>query len=85
MVFLQSLTLFLAAVTTTSKQIRFSVNDTVITPGFSNFVQRLLTDHHVKGLSLAVVRADGVEYGAWGNSTEEGDSVTPDVSLSLGE
>ena len=52
-----------------------------LTPGFSTFIEQILESSRINGLSLSIVRKDGVtEYGAWGNKTEDGISVTPRVS-----
>ena len=54
--------------------------DVVVNEAFSADVQSLMGVSNVKGLSLVVVRPDGaVEFGSWGNRTEDGDKVTPDV------
>jgi hypothetical protein len=56
----------------------------VFTPEFSAYVGRILEEHKVSGLSLAVVQKDGtLELGAWGNKTEDGAHMTPDVSVSI--
>ena len=56
----------------------------VFTPEFSDYVHRILEEHKVPGLSLAVVQKDGtLELGAWGNKTEDGAHMTPDVSVSI--
>jgi len=56
------------------------VNAKVINQEFSSFVEQLLEQWGVKGLSLAVVRP-GVEdeYGAWGVRSLEGEKVKPEV------
>ena len=57
----------------------------VITPDVSALAERLLKKHHVPGLSVGVVRLteDAVltEIGTWGNKTEDGDAVQPDVRI----
>lgn len=58
-----------------------SVKGPLIDHDFSSFVKKSMKDGGVPGLSLAIVKPDGTtELGAWGNKTEDGDSVTPDVS-----
>jgi hypothetical protein len=45
-------------------------------------ITRLLEENHVPGYSLAVVRpgaSNDVEYFTWGNRTEDGEPVTPEV------
>jgi hypothetical protein len=55
-----------------------------ITPALSSFTRRLLSEAGAPGLSLGIVYLDEdnsvqTEYGAWGNMTEDGDAVTPQV------
>lgn len=55
-----------------------------ITPELSAYVENLIHDAAVPGLSLGVVRLSDhgsiyTEFGAWGNSTEDFDPVTPKV------
>lgn len=54
-----------------------------ITPAFSTFVEGFIAENHILGLSLGVVYRDGssTEYGVWGNRTEDGDKVSPEVCL----
>lgn len=53
-----------------------------LTPDIVDHIQAVIKQHNVPGLSLAVIHADGeTEFGAWGNKTEDGDPMTPDVSL----
>ena len=55
---------------------------TVITDEFNAFVQGVLNETGVHGLSLGIVKPDGsLEFGSWGNRTEDGDPVDPDVSV----
>jgi hypothetical protein len=55
-------------------------NRQVLTPEFSDYVDHVLKKHKVPGISLGVVRRDGMfESAAWGNKTEDGEHVTPDV------
>jgi hypothetical protein len=57
---------------------------TVITDEFSKFVQDTMQANNVSGLSVGVLRPDGqVEYGSWGERTEEGDPITPGVWIQL--
>ena len=57
----------------------------IITDKFSKYIQNVLDDRHIKGLSLALIKSsDGaeaeVEYGSWGVKTEDGDAVDTKVS-----
>ena len=53
----------------------------VINEDIHTFVNEIMQNKSMKGLSMAVVRSDGeAEYGSWGISTEYGDKVTPEVS-----
>jgi len=52
----------------------------VLTPEFSDYVGHVLNRNNIPGISLGVIRKDGTfELGAWGNKTEDGEPVTPDV------
>lgn len=60
-----------------------------ITPEVSSYIQDLIRDNGVPGLSLGVVRLSGngtiyTEYGAWGNATEDHDPVTPQTLFHIG-
>ena len=62
---------------------RSSSTPTVITEDFDTFVQGVLNETGVKGLALGIVKPDGsLEFGSWGNRTEDGDPVTSDVGVS---
>ena len=54
-----------------------------ITPEISALTEQLLKERHVPGFSVGVVRLErgsaNTEYGSWGNMTEDGLPVTPDV------
>ena len=57
----------------------------IITGKFSKYIQGVLDDKHIKGLSLALIKSSdvaeaGVEFGSWGMRTEDGDAVDPKVS-----
>lgn len=57
----------------------------LISKDVSKHVRKLLDETHVKGLSLAVVKAKegsggDVEFGSWGMKTEDGDVVDSKVS-----
>jgi len=57
----------------------------VLTPEFSDYVEHVMEENRVPGLSLAVVRKDGaLELGAWGNKTEDGELVTADTLYYIG-
>lgn len=52
-----------------------------ITPAFNTFIEGILEKSDINGLSLSIIRKAGVtEYGAWGNKTEDGNSMKPTVS-----
>lgn len=56
----------------------------VLTPEFSDYIDRVLNQNSVPGISLGVVRKDGTfELGAWGSKTDDGEPVTPDVRCFL--
>ncbi|EIN06834.1 beta-lactamase/transpeptidase-like protein [Punctularia strigosozonata HHB-11173 SS5] len=55
----------------------------IIDERFGSFVQEVLANETISGISVAVVRPDGeVELGAWGIRTEQGDDMEPDAFLS---
>ncbi|KAJ7160591.1 beta-lactamase/transpeptidase-like protein [Mycena crocata] len=61
------------------------LNGTILTDEFSSFVRATMQAHNVSGLSLGILRPDGeVEYGAYGNRTEDGDPVTPATLFNIG-
>lgn len=52
----------------------------VINSELGHHVEHLMDLWGIKGIALGVVRPDGeVEFGAWGNRTEDGEGTTPDV------
>lgn len=55
-----------------------------ITPEISALAESLITNYHVPGVSVGVVRLNGssitMEYGAWGNRTEDGDLADSQVN-----
>jgi hypothetical protein len=54
----------------------------VLDQSLTEQITRLLKEHNAPGYSIAVVRPDAaeeVEYFAWGNRTEDGAPVTPNV------
>jgi hypothetical protein len=54
----------------------------LITPAISDYIEDVRTSSNVHGLSVSVVSLDeGVEWGGWGEKTEEGDPVTGEVRL----
>lgn len=56
----------------------------VIDEELSSYIQNQLQDNNVTGMSLGIVLPNGeVEFGAWGNRTEKGDLVTPEVCFGL--
>lgn len=57
-------------------------DEKIITETFSHYVEHLMDIWHAKGVAVSVVRPDGdVEFGSWGLRTEDGDRITPDVSI----
>lgn len=64
------------------EQAHFQVRKTqIITEDFSRYAQKVLDENNIKGLSLAVVQANDVEFGSWGVMTEDGDAVDSKVSF----
>ncbi|KAH8102687.1 beta-lactamase/transpeptidase-like protein [Cristinia sonorae] len=56
----------------------------LITPELTYFIERLIADEQIPGLSLGLVRSDGqVEYGAWGQKDEDGTSISASTSFIL--
>lgn len=56
----------------------------VITPAITDQINQILQNGTVPGYSVAIVHVGdggGVEYGVWGNRTEDGDLVQPDVRM----
>ena len=54
-----------------------------LTADISAFAERLLKERRVPGISVGVVQLNGgsviAEFGTWGNMTEDGDAVKPEV------
>jgi hypothetical protein len=64
-----------------------SLGGSILSPKLSSHIRDLLNNASVPGYAIAIVRPGHdidveVEYGNWGNKTEDGDRVTPDVSPS---
>jgi hypothetical protein len=56
----------------------------VINEELSSYVQNQMDAGNVTGLSVGIVLPNGeVEFGAWGNRTEAGDPVRPEVRFCL--
>lgn len=58
---------------------------TVISEEFYNRIAFLLKNNTVPGYSVALVKLgqeDEFEFASWGNRTEDGDKVTPEVTRS---
>lgn len=53
----------------------------LITPELDARIAEILKNNTVPGYALAIVRLDDprVEYGVWGNRTEDGDPISTDV------
>lgn len=59
-----------------------SLHHGVLSKELTNTVAAILKNNTVPGYSLAIIRpGQDVEFGSWGNRTEEGDKTTPQVSL----
>jgi hypothetical protein len=55
----------------------------ILTPEFNTWIEELMQNNTVRGHSVVIVRTNGSipeELGAWGNRTEDGDAMTPNVS-----
>ncbi|KAL5529636.1 hypothetical protein ACEPAG_5621 [Sanghuangporus baumii] len=67
------------------EQIPFtSKTSKVLNSKFSGYVDHLMDLWTVKGISMAIVRPDGnVEFGAWGNKTEDGEPMTPETLFGI--
>jgi hypothetical protein len=54
----------------------------VIDENLSSLIQGLMQANNITGMSLGIVSPNGdVEFGAWGNKTESGESIAPDVGF----
>ncbi|KAJ7292877.1 beta-lactamase/transpeptidase-like protein [Mycena rebaudengoi] len=88
MILLAALSVFLAAVRASETQVPLDIGlhgGKIITDEFSSYIRNAMQAYNASGLSLGVLRPDGqVEYGSWGNRTEEGDPVTPATVFNLG-
>lgn len=59
---------------------RVNLNDGMMTPRLSMFIENTLTAEHIRGLSVALIPKHGEPaFCTWGYRTEDGDKVTPDV------
>ncbi|KAL5511226.1 hypothetical protein ACEPAH_4441 [Sanghuangporus vaninii] len=67
------------------EQITFtSKTSNVLNAKFSGYVGHLMDLWNVKGISMAIVKPDGnVEFGAWGNKTEDGEPMTPETLFGI--
>ncbi|KAJ7201961.1 beta-lactamase/transpeptidase-like protein [Mycena rebaudengoi] len=79
---------FLAAASASDTQIPLNIGlhrGKVISDEFSTYIRNRTRTLNISGLALGVLRPDGqVEYGSWGNRTEEGDPVTPATVFNIG-
>ena len=69
--------------------------EAVIDEELSSFIRGVMDDWSMHGLSMAIVKPSWklwdtsddrkfeVEYGSWGVRTEDGEKVTPEVSMRL--
>ncbi|EIN06835.1 beta-lactamase/transpeptidase-like protein [Punctularia strigosozonata HHB-11173 SS5] len=56
----------------------------VIDDNFGKYIEEMLVNHTIHGLSVGIVRPDGViETGGWGERTESGDAFTPDTLMAV--
>ena len=62
-----------------------TTNGTVITPDLSTYAETTLEQNNIPGIVIGFVRVNNgsvtTEFGVWGNMTEEGTPVVPEVSL----
>ncbi|TCD62785.1 hypothetical protein EIP91_006403 [Steccherinum ochraceum] len=66
-----------------AQQVPLHVNK-IITPGLSQFIDKLRAEANIPGLTLGVVHSNGqVEHGAWGIKDENGANATTDTSFIL--
>lgn len=57
-----------------------SGNGTVFDAQFSSLIQEAMDANNITGMAVGVLLPDGgVEFGAWGNRTENGEKIAPDV------
>ncbi|KAJ7873526.1 beta-lactamase/transpeptidase-like protein [Mycena olivaceomarginata] len=57
----------------------------VIDENLSSLIQGLMQANNITGMSLGIVSPNGdVEFGAWGNKTESGESIAPDTIFGIG-
>jgi hypothetical protein len=59
------------------------VGQQTLTPELKEWIGDLVRDSNISGYSVAVVRPRSgapADYGTWGNRTEDGEAMTPDVS-----
>lgn len=77
------------AISRRSEQAPFHLQTTqIITENFSKYVQNVLDENNIKGLSLAVVKGNAdavgdIETGSWGVKTEDAVAVDSQVSFIL--
>ncbi|TDL29088.1 beta-lactamase/transpeptidase-like protein [Rickenella mellea] len=58
--------------------------NSVIDTQFSSYVEGLMHKREIVGVSLVIVKPGGdVEYGAWGNRTEDGEKMIPDTLFNI--
>ena len=56
----------------------------ILTPELTKFIQEVVTNGSLPGLSIGIVHSGGVvEFGTWGKKSEDGEKMTSDVSLCL--
>lgn len=75
----------LASASNVDGQVRLGLNsayqsEEVLDQKFSDHVLKLMNLWSIKGIAMTVVKPDGnVEYGTWGNRTEDGEAMTSNV------
>jgi hypothetical protein len=61
-----------------------SNNGRIVNEELSSYIQTQLQTNNITGLSLGIILPNGeVEFEVWGNRTEDGDPVTPEVCFRL--
>ncbi|EJD02324.1 beta-lactamase/transpeptidase-like protein [Fomitiporia mediterranea MF3/22] len=76
---------FQSALSARCNQVPFTASpERVLNPEFSNYVDHLMELWNVKGVSMAVIKPAGdVEFGSWGNRTEDGEPMSPETLFGI--
>jgi hypothetical protein len=73
---------FLAARACASAQQPLQEAGSIVDDNFGAFVEGILAQDSISGISAAVIRPDGkIELGGWGIRSEDGDAFGADVSM----